>query len=108
MLPRLAQLDSKIPITLINGQKSWIKYVSEGKCLGEEISRLRPNSYVDLHTVESAGHHVHAEQPDVFCDLVNKACQAADCGADCKPKRVPPSTRDTAIKVEETDTQEEP
>ena len=91
MLPRLGQmLDSRVPITLILGQRSWMKSVTDGKCLGEAVSRLRPDSYVDLHSVPGAGHHVHADQPEVFCELVNAACAAADSGADRKPKRVVP------------------
>ena len=91
MLPRLGQLlETRVPITLILGQRSWMKSVSGGKCLGEEISRLRPESYVDLHNVPNAGHHVHADQPEAFCEIVNAACAAADSGADRQPRRVEP------------------
>ena len=63
-----------------------MRHVSDGKCLGEEIRNLRQNSYVDLQTVPDAGHHVHADQPAVFCDIVNSVCSMADSGEDSQPK----------------------
>lgn len=79
MLPRLGQmLNSQLPITLIVGQRSWMRSVSDGKCLGEAISGLRPDSYVELHSVPEAGHHVHADQPEVFCEIVNGVCATVD------------------------------
>ena len=89
MLPRLAQtLDPRVPLTLILGQRSWMKAVSDGRCVGEAISELRPQSYVAVHRVSGAGHHVHADQPGVFNDLVNKTCSLADSGGDVEPETV--------------------
>ena len=87
MLPRLGTLlDRKVPITLIMGQRSWMRHVSDGMCLGEEIRNLRQDSYVALHTVADAGHHVYADQPAMFCDIVNRVCSIADSGQDSQPK----------------------
>lgn len=83
MLPHLGQtLHPRVPITLILGQRSWMKAVTDGRCVGEAISDLRPRSYVAVHQVVGAGHHVHADQPGVFNDLVNLTCSLADCGGD--------------------------
>lgn len=89
MLPRLGHvLNSHVPITLILGQSSWMKSVSDGRCLGEAISHLRPDSYVELHSVPGAGHHVHADQPEVFSEIVNGVCDGVDYGRDRHPQRV--------------------
>ena len=87
MLPRLCSqtLDPRIPVSLILGQASWMKAVSDGRCVGEAISELRPHSYVGVHRVHGAGHHVHADQPRVFNDLVNQTCSLADSGRDREP-----------------------
>ena len=93
MMPRLgaglgAGLDPQIPITLILGQRSWMKIVGDGRCLGETVSELRPHSYVEVHSVPGAGHHVHADQPELFCELVNNVCELADRGRDRGGRRV--------------------
>ena len=86
MLPRLGQaLDPQVPITVILGQRSWMKSVTDGRCVGEAISELRPQSYVAVHRVAGAGHHVHADQPELFSELVNEACRLADSGGDQQP-----------------------
>lgn len=83
MLPRLGNsLEQQIPITLILGQRSWMKSVCSEKCIGEEISKLRPQSYVAVHNVTGAGHHVHADRPEVFNELVNSVCSLVDDGED--------------------------
>ena len=53
-----------------------------GRSLGEELQTVRSSSYVSVHTVATAGHHVHADQPDSFCEIVNGACGRADRGDD--------------------------
>lgn len=65
-----------------------MRSVSDGKCLGEAVSGLRPYSYVELHSVPEAGHHVHADQPEVFCEIVNDVCATVDEGRDENHKRV--------------------
>ena len=65
-----------------------MKSVSDGRCLGQAISQLRPQSYVDLYSVPGAGHHVHADQPKVFCELVNTVCDVTDKGDDRQVSRV--------------------
>ena len=84
MLPRLSLLDRRVPITLVQGQRSWMRQVSDGtgRSLDEELQTVRSGSYVSLHTVPDAGHHLHADQPESFCRIVNGACSRADRGED--------------------------
>ena len=78
MLERLgSELDSAIPITLLYGMRSWMDTTT-----GEKVCECRPNSYVDVHYVPRATHHVHADQPEAFNDIVNKACSLADNNLD--------------------------
>ena len=67
MFPRLtSDLDPSIPITMIYGVRSWMDSSS-----GERLRESRPNSYVDIHYIKRAGHHLHAEQPEEFNRVVN-------------------------------------
>lgn len=77
MLERLDQLAMTVPITLIYGTRSWMD-----NSTGEKVYAMRPEAYVDVHYVKGAGHHVHADRPDVFNEIVNQACQLVDEGRD--------------------------
>ena len=82
MLVRMgAQLDARTPVTLIYGTKSWMRFVD--KTRGEEAVRIhRPSSYVGVHWVEGAGHHVHADKPEAFNTIVNGVCSLVDTRGD--------------------------
>lgn len=100
MLPRLGKnLDINIPITLILGQRSWMKSVYGRRCLGETISEVRPQSYVDVYNIPGAGHHVHADQPEVFNEVVNRICDVCDNGRDREMNRL--NSSDTAERLKE-------
>ena len=105
MLARIdTQLRHNTPITLIYGVRSWMDISS-----GEKVRACRPNSYVDVHYVREAGHHLHAQQPETFNRIVNGVCSLVDEGRDLergcapgsaadheeedglKPTRIPPS-----------------
>ena len=43
MLPRLAQAQEDVPITMIYGGRSWIDYKT-----GPKLKQSRPNSYVNV------------------------------------------------------------
>jgi len=71
------ELDSSIPITFIYGTRSWMDNKS-----GPVVRTKRPNSYVDIHFIRGAGHHVHAEQPEAFNAYVKRVCAVVDAGKD--------------------------
>ncbi len=80
MLERIgSELDSAIPITMLYGVRSWMDNSS-----GEKVAECRPTSYVKVHYVQRAGHHVHADQPEAFNNLVNGACDIVDSEEDLK------------------------
>jgi pimeloyl-ACP methyl ester carboxylesterase len=72
MINRVTQLHPNINLTFIYGSRSWIdrqpgfqtKYL-----LGERVV---------VHVIQGSGHHVYADKPDEFNDLVSKTCNFAD------------------------------
>ena len=79
-----SQLDQNIPITVIGGSRSWMRFAEsyQGARTPEVIREGRPDSYVGVHYIEGAGHHVHADQPLQFNRIVNKVFQKVDSGKD--------------------------
>lgn len=73
MVRRIDQLDSKIPITLLYGSRSWIDHSA-----GEVLKENRYKSYFKLHVISGAGHHVYADRPDAFNQIVLDACEDTD------------------------------
>ena len=49
---------------------------------GVKVQACRPNSYVNVHWVKEAGHHVHADRPEVFNEIVSGVCSIIDAGED--------------------------
>ncbi|XP_014676752.1 PREDICTED: abhydrolase domain-containing protein 4-like [Priapulus caudatus] len=73
MLQRIQEIDSRIPITMIYGSRSWVDSES-----GWAVKDLRKDSVVDVHVVKGSGHHVYSEQASEFNTLVRRACDFAD------------------------------
>ena len=88
MLSRLNQLNLNIPITVIAGSNSWMNFTTfKDDRTAEQIAAARPtSSFVDLHYIDEAGHHVHAQQPDEFNRIVNSVFELVDSGEDLKPQ----------------------
>ncbi|XP_037085490.1 LOW QUALITY PROTEIN: (Lyso)-N-acylphosphatidylethanolamine lipase-like [Pollicipes pollicipes] len=68
MIRRVRRVDASVPMTAIYGSRSWID-----DC-GQKIRGERPNSYVDVETILGASHHVYADRPEAFNELVLGAC----------------------------------
>jgi len=73
MIHRLPALRNDVPITFIYGARSWIDRKS-----GDCIKDLRENSYVDVHILRGAGHHVYADNSEEFNSFVLKVSESAD------------------------------
>ena len=48
----------------------------------EKIAQARHDSYVAVHYVEGAGHHVHADQPAEFNQIVSATLKLVDTDQD--------------------------
>ena len=78
MMERIGtDLSPSIPLTFIYGARSWMD-----SSTGERVKELRPHSYVCVHYVRRAGHHVHADQPDAFNAVVREVCFLVDRNED--------------------------
>ena len=78
MLKRIdSELDSSIPVSFIYGNRSWMDPSS-----GEKVRELRPQSYVRIYRIARAGHHVHADRPEEFNQVVNNVLKIVDRNKD--------------------------
>ncbi|PIO21089.1 hypothetical protein AB205_0119410, partial [Aquarana catesbeiana] len=73
MLPRLNLIPKSLPITFIYGAETWID-----SSTGEKAKELRPDSYVHTLAIKGASHHVYADQPSIFNEVVDEICDAVD------------------------------
>lgn len=85
MLGRISShLNPGLPITVICGSKSWIDAVNKrytGRT-ADLIREARPEgSYVGVAFLE-AGHHLHAEKPQAFNQIVREVLEVVDRGED--------------------------
>ena len=93
MLSRIAsELDSSVAMTIVYGSRSWMDSET-----GDKVREQRPESYVSVHKVQRAGHHVHAQQPDDFNAIVRDVYSKVDNNLD-----LPPSTTASASAGEES------
>lgn len=74
------ELDPDIPLSLLYGMRSWMDCKS-----GEKVQELRPNSHVTIRHIRRAGHHIHAEQPEIFNKVINGVCSLVDSNRDRDP-----------------------
>ena len=87
MLPRLTALDKKgqfqlyqsnknlllfyflVPLTVMYGSKSWITTIPVEKFHELGLSNVM------VESIEDAGHHIYADQADLFSEAVNKTLE---------------------------------
>ncbi len=67
---------------------------------GERIRENRPESYVNIHYVKRAGHHIHAEQPQEFNRVVNSICSVVDADGDFEPIQTDTRSRTDSFQEE--------
>ncbi|WKX90718.1 hypothetical protein Q1695_009510 [Nippostrongylus brasiliensis] len=65
MIKRFNGIDDTVPVTFIYGSKSWI---DPGPAFDIQAQR---NGYVDVQIIRGAGHHVYADAPSAFNDVVH-------------------------------------
>ncbi|XP_018579969.1 protein ABHD4 [Anoplophora glabripennis] len=73
MVHRFDNIREDIPITVMFGENSWITQAP-----GHILKEQRPKSYVDIAVIANAGHHISADQPSLFHEVVLGACGMCD------------------------------
>ena len=75
MLPRLKDLEPKLPLSVFYGGDSWMSQIEEETFT--QIRKVDPDieSYTRVHVIPHAGHHVYAEQSQIFNKLVLDAME---------------------------------
>ncbi|ESO87802.1 hypothetical protein LOTGIDRAFT_219704 [Lottia gigantea] len=79
MINRISELPSHLPMTMIYGSRSWID-----RSIGHRVKYIRNDSFVDVQIVVGAGHHVYADKPEIFNNIVNRICDKIDSEAEDK------------------------
>ena len=74
MVNRISDLNPNIPLTILNGSESWLAKLFDFNSLYS----IRENGYLDVQTIENAGHHIFADQSDEFNQVVNQICNLTE------------------------------
>uniref|UniRef100_A0AC34GDL7 Uncharacterized protein n=1 Tax=Panagrolaimus sp. ES5 TaxID=591445 RepID=A0AC34GDL7_9BILA len=77
MVNRIANLNSKVPISFLFGARSWISSSS-----GYKVKEQRPQSHVDVNIISNAGHHVYADNQEEFNSVMRKICKNVENNQD--------------------------
>nr|CAH7733957.1 unnamed protein product [Callosobruchus chinensis] len=73
IVKRIDKLDPKMPVTLLYGARSWVDHSA-----GDIIKEKRTSSYFKLQVISGAGHHIYADKPEAFNQIVLDACNYTD------------------------------
>ncbi|XP_076814591.1 (Lyso)-N-acylphosphatidylethanolamine lipase-like isoform X1 [Clavelina lepadiformis] len=73
MLLRIGGLRRDVPVTFIYGARTWMDI----NC-GHETQTLLPQNHVEVYSVKGAGHHVYADRPELFHEIVNTVLDNVD------------------------------
>ncbi|XP_060533182.1 (Lyso)-N-acylphosphatidylethanolamine lipase-like [Cylas formicarius] len=77
MVRRINKLPIQIPVTLLYGSRSWLDHSAT-----DIIKYKRSGSYFRLQIVTGAGHHIYADKPEAFNQIVIDACNYTDSTSD--------------------------
>ncbi|KAM6948409.1 (Lyso)-N-acylphosphatidylethanolamine lipase [Aplochiton taeniatus] len=73
MLARVNQLPPSMPVTMLYGARSWVDSSS-----GDQVAQIRGPEHTKVVLVQHASHHVYADQPEEFNNLVQNVCNSVD------------------------------
>lgn len=71
LFERFKELPNEKPVTIITGSDSWVNYISDFTTTLQDLQ----GKTICLIFIKEAGHHVHADQPIEFNEIVGKICK---------------------------------
>ncbi|MCI4390946.1 hypothetical protein PGIGA_G00128580 [Pangasianodon gigas] len=69
MIQRVNLLPSSMPITMVYGARSWVD-----SSTGTHVAQIRGKSPTRVVLIDDASHHVYADQPEEFNQVVENIC----------------------------------
>lgn len=88
ILNRIGNLDPNIQVTFIYGARSWMDQNS-----GRIAQTLLPRNRVDVFSIKGAGHHVYADRPELFHEIIQTICDDVTS----EPSTTSPTPSDTPV-----------
>ncbi|KAM8849351.1 (Lyso)-N-acylphosphatidylethanolamine lipase [Spinachia spinachia] len=73
MLQRVHQLPPSMPLTMLYGARSWVDSSS-----GQSVVHIRSQSFTKVILIDDASHHVYADQPEEFNQVVERICNSVN------------------------------
>ena len=72
MVHRIGDINPNILVNVLYGSESWMaKYFDFN-------SLYRENGYLDVQTIENAGHNIHIDQAAKFNEAINQICNLTE------------------------------
>lgn len=69
MICRIGNLNADIPLSFMYGDQTWMD-----KSCGPKVKDTLQEGQTELYEIEDAGHHVYADQPERFLEIINFIC----------------------------------
>ncbi|XP_054620091.1 (Lyso)-N-acylphosphatidylethanolamine lipase [Dunckerocampus dactyliophorus] len=73
MLQRVHLLPSSMPLTMLYGAQSWVDSSS-----GDKVVQIRGPAHTKVLLINDASHHVYADQPEKFNQVVESICNSVN------------------------------
>lgn len=67
LIKRISGIDKSVQITFVYGSRSWIDFQT-----GFEVKNILKGHNVSVHVIDEAGHHLFADQPELFNSLIRQ------------------------------------
>ncbi|KAF1742638.1 hypothetical protein MXB_2048 [Myxobolus squamalis] len=83
LIKRISQLHSDVSLSFIYGSRSWIDFQT-----GFQVKNILKKSNVHVHIIDGAGHHLFADEPEIFNSLILQIIQGTSSSQD-RPTDVP-------------------
>ncbi|KAF0987840.1 hypothetical protein HZS_3673, partial [Henneguya salminicola] len=74
LIKRISQLNKSVSVSFVYGSRSWIDFQT-----GFEVKNILKESIVNVYVIDGAGHHLFADEPEIFNSLICKIIKGSSC-----------------------------